>query len=212
MPVPSDTLRLFRHHAPVTVLGPYRRAAIWVQGCPWACKGCIVPESWEERGGEAVAIADLVAWVLAQPEIEGITLSGGEPMQQAESLIVLIDRVRQVKDLGVVCYTGDRLERLQTQGTDAQRQLLDRIDLLIDGPYAEPLHGDLLWRGSKNQRLLPLSDRYGDVLATLPDRSAGLEFALDADGAIALTGVPNRPHFRETFEASMAARGIVLRR
>ena len=76
----------------------------------------------------------------------------------------------------------------------------------------EAQHADLLWRGSNNQRLLSLSDRYQNLLATLPDRSAGMEFNLDPEGAIALTGVPSSPKFREAFESRMADRGVILTR
>ena len=136
----NPNLQIFRLHAPVQVLGSYRRAVIWVQGCAFACKGCIVPESWDSNGGETRTVDELTAWVLAQPDIEGITLSGGEPMLQASILVALIDRLREQRDLGVVCYTGDRLERLQAYGTIAQRELLQRLDLLIDGIYIEAQH------------------------------------------------------------------------
>jgi anaerobic ribonucleoside-triphosphate reductase activating protein len=208
----NPNLQIFRLHAPVHVLGPYRRAVIWVQGCAFACKGCIVPESWDTNGGETRTVDELTTWVLAQPDIEGITLSGGEPMLQASVLVALIDRLREQRDIGVVCYTGDRLERLQAHGTIAQQELLQRLDLLIDGIYIEAQHADLLWRGSTNQRLLSLSDRYQNLLATLPDRSAGMEFNLNPEGAIALTGVPNSPNFREAFESRMADRGVNLTR
>jgi anaerobic ribonucleoside-triphosphate reductase activating protein len=207
---PSDTLQIFRRQSPVTVLGPYQRAVIWVQGCAFACPGCIVPESWPSGQGEAVRVLELADWILAQPGIEGITLSGGEPMLQAQALDNLIDRVRQVRDLGVVCYTGDRLERLVQQGTPAQRALLKRIDLLIDGPYVESRHADLLWRGSDNQRLLLLTKRYRQVLAGRADCSAGLTFAVAEDGSLAFTGVPSQPQFRVDFEAKLAGKGIVL--
>jgi anaerobic ribonucleoside-triphosphate reductase activating protein len=205
-------LQIFRVDAPIHVLGPYRRAVIWVQGCTFACKGCIVPESWDTMGGETRTLDELTAWVLEQPNIEGITLSGGEPMLQASVLGTLIDRLREQRDIGVVCYTGDRIERLQAHGTIAQRELLQRLDLIIDGIYVEAQHADLLWRGSTNQRLLPLSDRYRELLATLPDRSAGMEFNLDPEGAIALTGVPSSPRFREAFETRMANQGVILSR
>lgn len=207
----QDYLRIFRRQSPVTVLGPYKRSVIWVQGCEFACPGCIVPESWDAAGGEAITLTNLANWILAQPDIEGITLSGGEPMLLAAALASLIDTLRQSKDLGVMCYTGYRFEQLQQQGTEAQKSLCDRIDLLVDGTYIESLHGDLLWRGSSNQRLLLLTDRYRQVVMQqldLGDRSAGIEFAVDVTGAFYFTGVPARKGFRAEFEAGMQRRGI----
>lgn len=207
-------IRIFRRQSPVMVLGPYKRAVIWVQGCKFACSGCLVPESWDETGGETIALTDLTNWILAQSDIEGITISGGEPMLQAAALVSLIDKVREIKNLGVMCYTGYRWEQLQ-QGTAAQKLLLDRIDLLVDGLYIESLHGDLLWRGSSNQRLLLLSDRYEQILAdelAKGERSAGLEFGIDVTGAFYFTGVPALKGFREEFTARMQQRGIMLKK
>lgn len=206
------TLRIFRKQAPVQVLGPSKRAVIWVQGCPFACGGCIVPESWDARGGEAVDVAVLSDWVLSQPDLEGITLSGGEPMLQAGALVALIDRLRTQADLGVVCYTGYTWETLQQQGNTDQLALLDRLDLLIDGRFQAAEQADLLWRGSRNQRLLALSDRYRPLLPQEPeaDRSAGLEFGMDAAGTLFFSGVPPQADFRQRFEAGLRQRGILL--
>ena len=209
----QDCLRIFRYESPVTVLGPCKRAVIWVQGCEFACPDCIVPESWDQAGGEAIALTDLASWIMAQPDIEGITLSGGEPMLQAAALVSLIDIIRQSKDLGVMCYTGYRFEQLQQQGTVDQKLLCDRIDLLVDGTYIESLHEDLLWRGSSNQRLWLLTDRYRELLMqqlAMGDRSAGMEFGIDVSGAFYFTGVPARKGFRAEFEARMQRRGIKI--
>lgn len=207
-----SSLRIFRKQAPVQVLGPGKRAVIWVQGCGFACPGCIVPESWDLSGGEAVDLEDLSRWVLSQPDLEGVTLSGGEPMLQARALVGLIDRLRTEANLGIVCYTGYTWETLQQHGSAAQLALLDRVDLLIDGRFLAAEQGDLRWRGSANQRLLALSDRYRDQLPQAPeaDRSAGLEFGFDAAGTLFFSGVPPQSDFRQRFEAGLRDRGILL--
>lgn len=202
----NNHLRIFRRQASVKVLGPHTRAVIWVQGCDFACSNCIVPESWDINAGELVSVADLVTWVLAQSEIEGITISGGEPMLQADALCVLIDSLLGHKDLGVVCYTGYTLAQLQ-KGNVGQLRLLTKIDLLIDGVYQEKLHGDLLWRGSSNQRKIFLTPRYENL--NQPDKSAGLEFFVEEGGAFAFTGVPNRPQFRPEFEKLLSQKGVI---
>jgi anaerobic ribonucleoside-triphosphate reductase activating protein len=203
-------LRIFERRSPIKVLGPYERAVIWVQGCDFGCKDCIVPESWDQDVAEAVDISELVTWILDQPNIEGITLSGGEPMLQAEALSILIDALREVKDLGVVCYTGYRLEQLKKLDNILQNNLLKKIDLLIDGVYVENLQGDLLWRGSSNQRILLLSDRYQEFLQFQSDQSAGLEFFLNGTGEIGFSGVPTQPNFRQEFESRMSQRSIIV--
>lgn len=208
----THTLRIFHKQAPVCVLGPGKRAVIWVQGCSFACPGCIVPESWNTEGGETIDIDTLSQWVLNQTDLDGVTLSGGEPMLQAAALVNLIDRLQSQSDLGVVCYTGYTWETLQKHGTPEQLALLSRIDLLIDGRFLEEQQADLRWRGSANQRLLPLSDRYQHDLPQTPqnDRSAGLEFGLDESGTLFFSGVPPQANFRERFEAGLRQRGITL--
>ncbi len=209
----SETLRLFKRQSPVNVLGPGKQAVIWVQGCRFACPSCIVPDSWDENAGDLVTVTELVDWVLAVPGIEGVTFSGGEPMLQAEALCNLVDALLDRTNLGVMCYTGYRLEHLEQQGTAAQQTLLQKIDLLIDGLYIEKLHGDLLWRGSANQRLLPLTERYRSLITALlsdADRSAGLEFFMGLAGELSFVGVPNKPGFSQEFEARMLKRGVIV--
>lgn len=187
-------LRLFRRESACRVLGPGLRAVLWVQGCSHACPGCLVPESWSPQGPPS-SVDEVAAWILGCPGIEGITLTGGEPMEQARALACLLDRVRSRRDLGVVCFTGYRLEELRLEEHGA---LLSRVDLLIDGPYHLEQHADLLWRGSTNQRLHPLTSRY---LAFMPevggDRGVGLEFRFESDGGYAFAGVPPWPGLRE---------------
>jgi anaerobic ribonucleoside-triphosphate reductase activating protein len=206
----QNKLRIFERRSPVNVLGPYQRAVVWVQGCEFACPNCIIPESWERDGAEEIEVSELVDWILNQSEIEGITLSGGEPMLQAEALSKVIDRIRAKADFGVMCYTGFPLEHLEKQGTDSQQLLLAKIDLLVDGVYVEKLHDNLLWRGSSNQRLLALTNRYLDYLQNQSDVSAGLEFFINESAAIGFSGVPNIPNFRQKFESRMLQKSVIV--
>lgn len=220
MQAAATTLRIFRRSAPVSVLGPGSRAVLWVQGCPFKCPGCIVPESWDSAGGEVVSLRELAAWVLAQPRLDGITLSGGEPMAQAGALVELLRLLSAGlpglpgRELSVMCYTGYRLGDLLHRGTPEQRALLALCDLLIDGPYIQSQHADLLWRGSRNQRIHALTPRHAALVeqldaGELADSSAGLELELDGAG-LAFNGVPAMPGFRADFMERLAARGILL--
>ena len=185
-------LRLFRQEADCQVLGPGRRAVLWVQGCSLACPGCLVPQSWPRRGGYLRTIEQLLIWIGELNDIEGLTLSGGEPMEQAALLAELIVQVRSQRDLGVVCYTGYRYEELQAP---EQQKLLQQVDLLVDGPYQRALHQDLLWRASSNQRLLYLSPRYS---APDQDLGVGLEYRFESTGRFTFAGVPPWPDYVKT--------------
>ena len=193
-------IRLHRLDSPVTTLGPFSRAVIWVQGCPFNCKGCITRESIDPTGGFEMSVREIADWVIAQEGVEGITLSGGEPMEQSGALALVIDLAKDAKDLGIVCYTGYTLEAIRKAGRKDKLDLVSRTDLLIDGQYIPEKHADLLWRGSSNQRLIHLTDRYRaevEMLTSEGDHSAGVEVKLNQSGKLEFTGVPATPGFRD---------------
>lgn len=145
----------------VTVLGPGVRYAVWVQGCHRSCPGCIAQSSHAESAGKRMTPNEL-AWEILLSGAEGVTISGGEPFLQAEALAEMVRLVRRRKDLGVIVYTGYLYEELQAMPEAAG--LLAETDLLIDGPYIQALDDGLSLRGSSNQRVLPLTERYRDAL------------------------------------------------
>ena len=208
----NSLLRIFRRESQVHVLGPGARAVIWVQGCMRGCPGCIAPEGWNPAGGVLTGVDELATWVHEQEGIEGITLSGGEPFEQAIELGALIRQVQLRRDLGVVCYTGYTHQELQSPVGKGWHELLEVIDLLIDGPYSEAQHANLLWRASANQRLIPLTERYRAEVERMiadSDVGAGLELGIGSDG-LNYTGIPPEPGFRAEFAARLRGMGIQL--
>lgn len=192
----GETIRYLRLDPQSRVLGPGRRAVLMVQGCELRCSGCIVPESHPRDGAMLASVAEIYGWIRTGPPIDGITFTGGEPMLQARALVNLVDRLRSWRpELSVMSFSGYRLERLRARGSDTQRELLDRLDLLVDGPFVASRHENLLWRASTNQRVLRLSDRHsGEIWA---DRSAGVEVEIDGELGVLITGVPPIPRFLE---------------
>ena len=182
------TLRIAKTLVSSAVNGPGRRFVIWVQGCRLGCRGCFNPEFWDEAGGEVVNVADLAARILDTPGIEGVTFSGGEPMQQATGLLALV-QLLQSTDLTFVCYTGHVYEELRQGRTPDILALLKHLDILIDGPFDESLKAALLWRGSRNQRVIFLTDRYATlapIVASQGQREA--ELIVDSTG-VHITGI-----------------------
>lgn len=197
----SSKLIRYRRLDPLTrVLGPGRRAVLMVQGCALRCRRCIVPESHPREGALTASVPELAQRILSGPAIDGITFTGGEPMLQAGALVGLVDALRsQLPELSVMSFSGYRLERLRAHGSETQRELLDRLDLLVDGPFVASRQQDLLWRGSTNQRILRLSSRHdGEIW---PDRSAGVEVEIDKELGVLFTGVPPVPDFVERMRA-----------
>ncbi|MEU9700497.1 4Fe-4S single cluster domain-containing protein [Streptomyces sp. NPDC047981] len=204
------TLSVARTLDRCTTLGPGTRAVIWVQGCPLRCRGCVAAETLPFEGGTTHQVSELAAWLGALPDIEGVTLSGGEPFSQAAALASLLDHVRARRpEFTAMAYSGFRHEALRRGGPD-RLALLRRLDLLVDGPYVASERHGLRWRGSANQRVIPLTDRYAHV-ASEPDVSAGVEVSMEGDGSLSWAGVPPTPGFREGLEERLAARGFVLR-
>lgn len=143
-------------------LGPFTRFALWVQGCLLRCPNCMTPDAQRFKAGNLYAIANLAREILAIDDIEGLTVSGGEPFAQASALATLMDAVRASRDLGLILYSGYRLQELQNMArSDAGIQgLLSRIDLLIDGPYIASSNDNAPLKGSANQNVIFLTDRY----------------------------------------------------
>ena len=172
-------------------LGPGRRFALWVQGCPFHCPGCLAPEWIAQVDARRVPVADLAAQVLEDAQITGLTLSGGEPMLQAGALAELVTRVRRERPaLDVICFTGYRYADLLAGPPDpGVSLLLAQVDLLIDGPYVARLNDDRGLRGSRNQRFIHLTDRLAGI--DFAARPRQVEVHLE-DGQAFLVGVPPR--------------------
>jgi anaerobic ribonucleoside-triphosphate reductase activating protein len=101
------------HICPETrALGPGLRAVVWVQGCCFNCPGCIAPEWINFRIAKLISPDSLAEKLLSNPNIEGLTFSGGEPMLQPAGLAKLAQIARKKKDISIICYTGFTLEQL----------------------------------------------------------------------------------------------------
>jgi anaerobic ribonucleoside-triphosphate reductase activating protein len=138
--------------------GPGKRFALWVQGCSLRCPGCCNPELFTSAGGQLVDPLELAQTVLATPDIEGISVLGGEPFEQAESLAPLCAAVR-AGGRTVMVYTGYTLAELAQ--VHASSKLLAVTDLLLDGRYEATLpETTRRWVGSTNQVMHFLTDRY----------------------------------------------------
>lgn len=136
--------------------GPGFRFVIFTQGCPHRCKGCHNPHTWTPGEGNKVSIDDLSGQIAANPLLQGVTFSGGEPFEQAVPLARLAGRVKGMgKD--VICYTGYTWEYLLERSDDHRGfgELLEIVDYLVDGPFVEELKDlKLPHRGSSNQRII----------------------------------------------------------
>ncbi len=152
-------LRLAGMYTDSIVDGPGIRFSIYVQGCPHHCPGCHNPETLDPQGGFEANTEDLAALISSYRDgIDGVTISGGEPFEQASFLADFAEKILQ-EGLNLVLYSGYRFEDLLVTGRrdHAVRRLLEAGWLLVDGPYlSEQRDLSLPYRGSKNQRLIDL--------------------------------------------------------
>jgi anaerobic ribonucleoside-triphosphate reductase activating protein len=128
--------------------------------------------------------------LLTNPEIEGFTFSGGEPMLQAAGLATLAQIARKKREVSIICYTGFTLEQLlQNPPAPGVSDLLSQIDVLIDGPYIATLNDERGLRGSANQRIHLLSDRLKGFDFEACPRTVEIHVL---EGEALLVGVPSK--------------------
>jgi len=135
------------------------------RGCPHHCRGCQNPETWDPAGGTLRDTEEIAREIRNTRYLDGITLSGGDPLMQASACRALLE------ELGLPCwlYTGYTWEQIQAgeAGPEAV-MLLPYLEVLVDGPFIEERLSDTaIWRGSDNQRLI-------DVGASLKEGSLRL--------------------------------------
>ncbi len=136
--------------------GPGIRLTLFVQGCPHACEGCHNPHTWDFAGGYVVTLGDIMDKIKANPLLDGVTFSGGEPFCKAAQLAWL---GREIHSLGlnVITYTGYLYEYLIGHSNEENHymELLKVTDFLVDGPFILSKRSlELSFRGSENQRII----------------------------------------------------------
>ena len=182
-------LNLYKIIKNTKVEGPGNRYCIWVQGCKKHCPGCWAKDTWTFGVGSNYSVNDLFEQIKSQKNIEGVTFLGGEPFEQAKELSELAKLIKST-GLSVVCFTGYTLDELRNKNNTDVNNLLNSIDLLIDGGYEEEKF-DLSrpWVGSSNQNYYFLTDRYN--LDEILRYSNKIEARIFEDGKLEINGMGN---------------------
>ena len=152
--------------------GPGIRFAVFVQGCPHRCEGCHNPESHDPAGGRETTTEEIIAQMKANPLLDGLTLSGGEPMCAAEACLEIALAAKAAR-LNVWCYTGYTWEALLKEADPARMALLRQVDVLVDGPFMLAERSlELTFCGSRNQRLIdvPKTMAAGEIVRWQPKK------------------------------------------
>lgn len=178
-------LRLANTQSNSHIYGPGNRFVIWTQGCSLECPGCWNKEFWSFDAGYDQSVDELVIEIKKNDEIEGITILGGEPLEQSEAILSLIKTIKHY-GLSVMLYTGFEEEELN----NTQLECINLSDIVIMGRYIASLRDtSLRWRGSSNQQIKLISDVYSDLEI---DEREEVEVTLDPDGKVSMVGYPQK--------------------
>lgn len=132
------------------------RYSIYLSGCNHACPFCHNEQSWDPQKGtllDDIMLSRILREINANPMLDGITLSGGDPFYNPKELLYLLKILKSETKKNIICYTGYTIEYLLSDSI--MKECLQYIDLLIDGPFIKKLYDPkLLFRGSTNQRLI----------------------------------------------------------
>lgn len=145
---------------PVQVLGPGNRVGIWFSGCKHRCGGCSNPELWEQQAcyhTDIDTIRTLLGEIYCAGAVDGFTLTGGDPFFQPEALEAVLDLISPASS-DILVYTGYHYEELKKR----YPHILEKIGVLIDGPYIRERNNGAFLRGSDNQRIIMINDSLKD--------------------------------------------------
>ena len=149
--------------------GEGMRVSVFVSGCRNHCKGCFQPQTWDFNYGREYTpeIEQFIIDELSKSYYDGITILGGDPMEpeNQEPVLRLLRRIKkELPDKNVWAYTGYVYDRDLVPGgkrfvDGVTRELLESIDILIDGRFVEELKNLMLnFRGSGNQRIIKMKE------------------------------------------------------
>jgi anaerobic ribonucleoside-triphosphate reductase activating protein len=166
--------------------GPGLRYTIWSQGCTLACPGCFNPGTHQAGGPEQQRLTgELAAAALAEPGIEGVTLTGGEPLEQPAAIAAFCGQIKARSDLGVIILTG--FSRGEVEADAGRSAAVAAADMVIAGRYNARRHLGTGLRGSDNKVYWARTDRYRpEDFAAVPD----VEITVAPGGMITMTGLP----------------------
>ncbi|MDR1885235.1 MAG: anaerobic ribonucleoside-triphosphate reductase activating protein [Synergistaceae bacterium] len=153
--------------------GPGMRYVVFMQGCPHGCPGCHNPQTHDPGGGFEIGPHELIAEfereLSENPLLDGVTISGGEPLLQARDLMPFVASVGAM-GLGVWLYTGYRIEEIAGRGDPDELSLVSAVDVLVDGRFElERRTLESRFVGSTNQRIIERPELYIHTIRNFDD-------------------------------------------
>ena len=158
----TNSIRILGIKYGTSVDGIGLRTSLYCAGCENRCPGCHNPQSWDEKGGDAITVDELYNRIVEADM--NVTFTGGDPMLHPEGFIALASLIKRNTNKTIWCYTGYRFEELLSH--PIRRQLVELCDVIVDGRYIEAERDlSLHFRGSRNQRIIDVkASLAGDVV------------------------------------------------
>jgi len=180
-------MQIARFEPRTSVEGPGDRSVVWFQGCSIGCEGCCNPEMHDRQSGNCVSPFDLAEMII-RADSEGLTLLGGEPLDQAGEMLELLEILAKNYQRGIILFSGYSYEDIADD--DIKRRVVELCDLLIAGPFKPEFESSARrWIGSDNQTIHFISSFYADDLKIWPPGKKEIEIII-RDGVMLINGTP----------------------
>ena len=176
-------LKIYNFLPTSEVNGPGKRSVIWTQGCLKECVNCFNSIMKDISGGYIIHIEELYEKIISNKEIEGISISGGEPFLQTTEIYKLLEKIKFNSNLSILVYTGMTMKEILLEHNIKKN--LEFIDVLVAGPYIDKLKNSGSITSSSNQNIYLLTDRYSIEDFNLPES----EITITNNGKIIITGI-----------------------
>lgn len=167
------------------VNGPGKRFTLWTQGCSKGCVNCFNPETWNNKNNIVLSTSEIFE-MIKDFELEGVTITGGDPFEQEEELLELLILISSLSlSKGVIVFTGFTYDEIREN--KIREKCCDYIDVLIDGRYQDNNRVTDCFKGSSNQNIIYFSSKIKEEELIMDQE---VEVSLN-DGIISVTGFPS---------------------
>lgn len=167
------------------VNGPGKRFTLWTQGCSKGCVNCFNPETWNNKNNIVLSTSEIFE-MIKDFELEGVTITGGDPFEQEEELLELLILISSLSlSKGVIVFTGFTYDEIREN--KIREKCCDYIDVLIDGRYQDNNRVTNCFKGSSNQNIIYFSSKIKEEELIMDQE---VEVSL-SDGIISVTGFPS---------------------
>lgn len=178
------------------VNGPGIRNVLHLQGCTIGCKGCFNTHTWSHKSGETASPYKL-AWMLLKSEPEAITISGGEPTEQWDTLLLMLEECHKIRpSLDILMFTGVTEDKLRESGIlekafSPYHSSPSLISTIVCGPYDRNNPSEAYLLGSENQKILTWNGK------PLQAQGPRVEVQISGGGNAVVTGFPSKDAIKE---------------